>query len=356
MEKKNDDEFTFTWIIENFSMCHQPKGDYLRSPPFVSHSLPGFIWRILLYPQGNLNETYVAIFIRRDDDFLETCSLKLNIEGRDGNEKFIFRITEQTNVAAIEGTERWGSAEAFDRKSLFESLINDILIIKCTLQPVCEVYKKEVLSCRNEVLTDVVLRSGNSSFKVHKAILWARWPKLAEKLDAEETNEQVFDIESYTLNAMIDYVYTGKVDCRDSELLVKLHSAAAKYEFLKLQALPIAQKGRTRINVQKMSFEFSMGSLRSWPRHTIGGILYSQVFSVDICNSCKWHLNIVFNKTCIQKSMHCMQQYEPNYEISLYKLNDNESNPVFVRSKLSLDGKYVAEYEHLYETNKLGYV
>ncbi|KFM75739.1 Speckle-type POZ protein, partial [Stegodyphus mimosarum] len=342
MEEQAENKFTFIWIIENFSMFHQPKTRFLCSPEFALNCLPHMKWHIRLFPKGDLDQSYTAVYLKRIDDIPELCNMHFTVQGLDCREKSVFGPKGCTRV--FKGEFAWGYPTCCRRDFLFKSLINDVLIIKLTMNTVCESSDQEILpplAYKNGLFADVVLRANGAEFKVHKAILWARWPKLVEKLDAEGTCEHVFDMGSDVLEAILKYVYTGKLDCIESDLLAELYAACEKYELLNLQCLPVvAQKARTHINVRKISFEWPIKNFSSLPIHTV---LHCHLFSVNILKTCKWNLRLHVHEDALHGKM---------FDISLCKMYYPETKPIFVRSKVSFDGINFSENEHLFETEK----
>ncbi|XP_035224379.1 speckle-type POZ protein B-like [Stegodyphus dumicola] len=341
MEKQKDNTFRFTWIIENFSMCHQSKGQCLCSPSFVLDSLPGVKWLMQIYPKGDSAENYVAIYLVRDDDVPENCNIRFCIYGRKTNAKSIFSSYYYLkNIFSSKSS--WKFSTYLQGNSFLKSLINDIFIIECVMDPVYQTEQELLpeLSCGNELFADVELCAGDATYKVHKAILWARWPRLAEKLDSSESHEQIFDIAPNVLEAMVKYVYTGKIDCLRSKILPKLYEAAAKYELPILKCVHVvAQKVKTHINTNKITFECPIQNTSSFPT---GTLLYSHEFSVDVLKSCKWNL------TC-----HIPEhsKYARNFYICIRSLGDREHRPIFVRSRICFDVRN-SENEHLFQTDE----
>ncbi|XP_035222827.1 speckle-type POZ protein-like [Stegodyphus dumicola] len=185
MEKQDDDKFTFTWTIENFSMCHHSKVECLFSPEFALNSLPGMKWIIQLYPRGVLDEDCIIFFLSRTDNILENCKISYRFEVLDCIEKLFFSLDEETSIFECK---LFSNPHCLQRKLPFPSLVNDILIIKCTLKPVCEPNEEAGMFpvlYENRLFTDVVLRTNDSAFKVHKGILYARCSKLVETLEAK---------------------------------------------------------------------------------------------------------------------------------------------------------------------------
>ncbi|KFM68116.1 hypothetical protein X975_16910, partial [Stegodyphus mimosarum] len=119
-------------------------------------------------------------------------------------------------------------------------------------------------------------------------MLWARWPKLAEKLNIEGTCEQVLDIPSNVLDALIQYIYTGKIECKESKLPSEAYAAAVEYGLPSLCSMPVLiQKAQTRISTEKVSFQWPIENFPSLPNNTV---LHSPVFTVGFHPSCIWNL------------------------------------------------------------------
>ncbi|XP_055952083.1 speckle-type POZ protein-like isoform X4 [Argiope bruennichi] len=60
------EEFILEWKIKNFNYCWQKKGDYLKSPSFVSDALEGTKWNLVLFPRGRTDGNYISLNLRRD--------------------------------------------------------------------------------------------------------------------------------------------------------------------------------------------------------------------------------------------------------------------------------------------------
>ncbi|KFM68819.1 Speckle-type POZ protein B, partial [Stegodyphus mimosarum] len=341
MEIETEDKFAFTWVIENFSLCHHSKGELLFSPVFTLNALPRMKWFIAIYPKGFRNEDYISVFVARADDVSEACSMECFIQGLDCNERLIFSCNVSLSKFHKNGS--WGRSCFFKRKLLFRSLIKDILIIKCSLKPVLEANALEIMSqisYKNGLFTDVVLHTHDAVFNVHKAILWARWPKLIKELNKKTTQEINFDIPSNVLESMIKYVYTGKTDFLGYELFEKLSTAAVTYGLPNLSSIPtISKKCRTRINVVQISFEWPV---ENFSNMSINTILYN-AFIVEMPKPCRW---------CLQLYIRENDKKDRIFEISIIKPNYFESKPIFVKSKISFDVTNCFENDHLFEKDK----
>ncbi|XP_035207539.1 TD and POZ domain-containing protein 3-like [Stegodyphus dumicola] len=336
MEEEPDDTFTFTWIIENFSMCYHPKRKYICSPKFAMHTLPGVEWNIKLYPQGTSDENYTDVYLVKDNT-PEDIFIYCTIEMLDSNEKSIFR---HTDVTAAYQTIVYCRKE---RKSLLESLINDNLLIRVSFLTRCGLWDSEILPslCHKNVFedrfADVVLRAGDAIFKVHKALLWARWPKVVEKMEAEQTSHRDLDMQSDVLEAIIGYLYTGKINFKESELLAAdISSAASEYEISTLNSTPVvAQKARTFVNAEKISFEWPIANFSRLP---VGTLLRSRLFTVRNLASCGW--NLILN---IYESPSSVRVFG----VSICKTYEREFKPIFVTTKIRCN------WFNYFETSKL---
>ncbi|KFM68823.1 Speckle-type POZ protein B, partial [Stegodyphus mimosarum] len=343
MEKQDGNacEFEYNWVIENFHISLFLLEKSFRSPNFVLDSLPGTSWYIecgiASFHMGN----FVTFSLKQADHVLEACTINYDIQGLNRDRKLCFR---KKNV--IESRSPDNSFEVlptYINCSIFNSLTDDILIIKFVLKRV-RIHDFEEFfpqfSYENILFTDTELRSNDENIKVHKAILWARWPKLAETVDAEGISHTILDFKPGVLETLIKYVYTGKLDYSKHELLEDLYSAALKYELLSLISPSLSgQKVRTRINVEKTSFNWPIKNFSSLPVHTI---LHSQMFIVNKLNFCGWYLAFQLREDAMHGRL---------IDISICKLCSQESEPVVVKCKISFEGKSY-ENEHLFVTDK----
>ncbi|XP_035222826.1 speckle-type POZ protein-like [Stegodyphus dumicola] len=361
MEKQRDDVFTFTWVVENFSMCHESTGEFFYSPDFALNSLPGMKWYIRLYPRDFTKENCTVISLFRDDNILENCKVSYRFQIVDCKGKSVFDSREQiyvfTKLTSVAGLR-------VEKSCLFQALKSDILTIKCVLKPVIEANEQGTLPplpYTSGMYTDVVLRAECEVFKVQKAILWARWPKMTEKFETKQTSEEVLGVKSEVLDAIIKYAYTGKIDFKGYEFLIQLpeaatkcemptlkfigyefltelSDAAAKYEFLTLISMPVVgQKCRTHVDMQRISFQWPIENFSILPVNTT---LNSNVFAVNNVKSCKWKL--VF---CLREDTKSSRKFD----ITLCKVYCNKMERVFVRCKLSFDKSDSSANERLFE-------
>ncbi|XP_035225797.1 protein roadkill-like [Stegodyphus dumicola] len=334
MEKCSEDKFTFTWILENFSMCHHPKRPFFCSPEFTLSSLPGMKWFIRVCTQSNGNE---GVFLGRTDVVSENCQIEYCIEVLDCNEKVIGTVTNATKTFAA----KCGWNHDLHTNCLVENSKSDILALKCTLKPVRETNELDILPplpYKNDFYADVVLRAGGAAFRVHKAILWARWPELAKELDETVTCEKVLSVSPNVLEAIIKYIYTGRMDFNGYEFYNQLTAAAERYKLRNINTdlLIVSQKYRICFDSKKISFEWPIPNFT----HLAVNTTLNYVFTVQTFNYCKWVLRFhVSEKVGNVKIFH----------ISLCRVHDDQYRPILVRSKISSEHSGCSLNKHLFE-------
>jgi hypothetical protein len=84
-----------------------------------------------------------------------------------------------------------------------------------------------------DILTDLVLRSGSTSIKVHKCVLAAKsnyfkaclTSPMIERASGSTEPLMLNNICEYSLQAVIDYIYTGHIDLNDGNYLQILDAA-----------------------------------------------------------------------------------------------------------------------------------
>ncbi|XP_035217608.1 speckle-type POZ protein B-like [Stegodyphus dumicola] len=335
MEEQDHDsyEFAFTWTIEDFIMW-SPFLGVLRSPRFVLNSLPDIRWYIELN-FSQLQESYIAFLSLGRSSFIPSpCTVTCEVQALDRDETLIYESKEPFVLFPY--------ALKFDGVCRIEghrlmSLASNILIIKCILKAVWQKDYEELLpqiSYETGLLTDVVLHAGGAVFRVHKAMLWARWPKLAELFDTKASSELFLDMKANVLETVLQFIYTGKVDFNSPELLGELYEAAARYGISGLNPVIILeQKARTRVYVLKTSFKWPIKNFSSLPINTE---LRSHLFTVGKLKSCRFYLTLHILEDVMHNRM---------FSISLCKIREENFKPIFVKSKISFDeSSFQSEY------------
>ncbi|KFM75153.1 Speckle-type POZ protein-like B, partial [Stegodyphus mimosarum] len=335
MDKPVENEFTFTWIIKNFSMYH----DSVESSYFSWKNVPPCDWFVRLKAFGS-DKDYVDVFLCDWLDNEDKSQICYRLEALDCNEKIIFSVEKPKGKEA---------QNHLERKFLLRSLINDILILKFTFNRDSEINPQDLLPplpYKNGLFSDVVLRAPGAEFKVHKAILWARWPKLVEKLNAEEIPEIVLDIESNVLEAIVKYVYTGSMDFSGYEFHAQVSVAAIKYELPHpICASSVSITCQTQKDVQNILFEWP---IKNFSTLSINTVVHSQVFTVDHDNSSEWYLILhVSEDTSLGRA----------FEISVCRVREAveqaSGDNIFVRSKIAFEESGSLENEHIFEKDEI---
>ncbi|XP_035220456.1 speckle-type POZ protein B-like [Stegodyphus dumicola] len=311
----------------------------LRSSLFVLKSLAGIKWRIELYPFENS----VATYLIREDDIAEACKVSFSFQKLDCNGEEIPGILQVPIMTHIFSKNGRHFVQCMKINLILRSLINDILVIKCIFKPIFQTLDQEIhssLPYKTGLFTDVVLRAHDREFKVHKAMLWTRWPQLAKKLDDEMSFEQDFYIESSILEAMIHYVYTGRVNSSEYEFCKELYVIAARYGLRILNTTPgTIETCETRINAEKITF---LWPIEDFSRLTADTQLYHE-FKRDIPQSSKWTLRV---------SIREKTETEQIFSIFVCRTSDYEFKPSFIRTKVSFDDSHTSENEHLFKKDE----
>lgn len=96
----------------------------------------------------------------------------------------------------------------------------------------------------NGNVSDIILKVEGQEFKAHKCILAARSPVFLAMMvhETKEKNTGVVDIEDVypeTLSDFLSYLYTGSTGSVTSQNVVKLYTAADKYQVYELKKVCI---------------------------------------------------------------------------------------------------------------------
>ena len=286
--KRTLHSFSHMWIVENFSSYLEDPEPIicLSSSPFspVSGVSAGTHWRLVCYPKGNYgaSSNYMSIFLeyikgehdikakaeyslvnrkceltemRKDAQFsvykcgnsrgfinyvkYETLTLLENDTLDDDKLKIYVRITIMDDAITEETKyQEFDDAESinFTTRGL-EGLVRDFSQLLLHSPPKMSDIKIKIISSH---LHD----SDGSSviFNAHKLVLAARSPVFAAMFSSrtlENTTNviEINDLRSETIQSMLEYIYTGKVnDIKRST--VELYRCADKYQLedLRLQA------------------------------------------------------------------------------------------------------------------------
>ncbi|KFM77845.1 Speckle-type POZ protein B, partial [Stegodyphus mimosarum] len=341
-------KYEFTWTIENFSMCHHSTGLSLRSPTFMLSALPGMVWCLNIYPRGEKSKECIDVLIMRCDNLPRKCEIEYSVCTMDKDGKTIQKKEKEKRT--FEAGEGWGCSSFFERKRHLND--KDNLVVNCTLclLQVCDDNDQENLHhdfirfYDNGLFTDITLRTKDTSFRVHKCLLSIRWPALVEKLEKKKTDEEYFDVSISALEAMIYYIYSGNLECQNSQLTAEVFAAAVKYELTNLKCnlcLPVTNfKARTRINAEEMFFEWKIPTLSTLSNKTS---IHSDVFSVNLLKFHGWKLIVCLGSHSSESTC---------FSILLCRVYGDNLKPIFVKSRIFCGSHFDIQSEHLFQADK----
>ncbi|GFW29434.1 TD and POZ domain-containing protein 5 [Trichonephila clavipes] len=71
----NENVFTFTWVIENFTYCWQKNGERIMSPEFSSNAIVESCWRLELYPKGSGDNSkdFLSFYLYKATGITNSC-------------------------------------------------------------------------------------------------------------------------------------------------------------------------------------------------------------------------------------------------------------------------------------------
>ncbi|GFY66578.1 TD and POZ domain-containing protein 3 [Trichonephila inaurata madagascariensis] len=218
---------------------------------------------LILYGNGfnDRVKDYISLWLKKsssDEILLQfTCEI-IDLKGKTIRKK---SIKERLNIESHLG---WIT---FCRRSFLidnsnNILINDILILKCTLEifedraiPNAEAEDEDELEYKtlsemaqnmkqllqDDNFCDVTFKIGSKFFKAHKALLSARsraFRTIFESPLAMGSEEiEISDISEETLNEMLYFIYSGEVGYIHLKNAMELYYAADKYELDSLKII-----------------------------------------------------------------------------------------------------------------------
>ncbi|GFT01640.1 TD and POZ domain-containing protein 3 [Nephila pilipes] len=138
-EKKN---FSFTWVIENFSYCWQKKDEEIRSPAFIVETMAKTKWRLILYPKGldedDVQEDFISFYLERQEDSKGPANFTIFYEfsfvGADGS----LLVSTELLENSFQKNDKHGCKKFVKRSEVFrirrkDFLSEDVLIARCRL-------------------------------------------------------------------------------------------------------------------------------------------------------------------------------------------------------------------------------
>lgn len=250
-----DQKYDFTWTIPDFSLCKEKPGEMLYSPVFP-RGCSKLKWRLAAYPKGfdAEREDFLALVIIPAAENETTVRAKYKISIVDGeNEKYSLQDEEISDRGSwlymgflkYVGLGMLGSSGYLPDDNLtvlceltiegysVTGYSNDFLVepAECTLSQDFDSFLGK------QEFGDLTLTVCGKKVLVHKAILAARSPVFADKLETCNQNRlDITDIGYEELREMVHYMYTGRSRNAD-RLSVTLLEAADKYGLIGLKRI-----------------------------------------------------------------------------------------------------------------------
>ncbi|KAF8771301.1 TD and POZ domain-containing protein 5 [Argiope bruennichi] len=137
------EEFILEWKIKNFNYCWQKKGDYLRSPSFVSDALEGTKWNLVLFPRGRTDGNYISLNLRRDLN-CNGPNIRISIEIELSSVSWVTFKSDHTmrSSATFSKGSGFGFPRFQKRKDIF-MLNKDIFLPEDTLIICCKMWRSD---------------------------------------------------------------------------------------------------------------------------------------------------------------------------------------------------------------------
>ncbi|CAL1290838.1 unnamed protein product [Larinioides sclopetarius] len=355
------EDFKFIWKIENYNFLPSQRGKALKSPLFnVNLSISTFLE---LYPKGDIldpDQESIIICLKNCTKLPHTyvnCDLVLSGESS-SCEKFAKFSTGKVHDCA-----KWRFKRLKEKPGIFrfDEKVDDFA--KATLIVTCQFSQKDFVMSKGSAapliekdvdllskdmekmyiskeFNDLTLCSGTENFPIHKAVLYARVPKLLSELQDgadDESSKVVSNLDSSTLRILLSYVYSGKLDASIENIPSSLYKAADAYELTdlkqKLCSFPNEVTARTCIKVDRNEFIWPIPDPKILEQHKK---LYSPSFTGGIIPGSDLKLSCYLSSSSEGKD---------TLEICIHRLFPNKDNPIFVKCKFSVNNlSRVAEH------------
>lgn len=310
----------FVWKIENFSVCfHQPYTK-ICSPLFKTGSMSSTAWSMELHPVG-YRKQYIGLFLRQTtndkSDYYAVGSF--SVLNNWGQKDFIFPFQHLFNER-----HRLLGAYSFADKILLERykfnlMKDDILTLICDvkvtrteddmylaitnspqLNPFVDLphsspdsLSKDLLELYSSQLhSDLILKVGDESLQVHKAILCARSPVFTTMLSydmKEKLNSCIVisDFDPQVVKLMVSFMYSGKLDCTDPEVVMQLYHASVMYGLQDLRKV-CAKLMVSSLSVSTVVDMLRLGEMYQDEELTKNGEIFFQTNSSKVLENSKW--------------------------------------------------------------------
>lgn len=350
----------FTWRIENFSsyLALLKPGDHIKSE-FYADDKCGTKWVVYIYPKGNLNYAeFVSVHLMPiSQTGVDPVGTKLKCE--------VSILDRDSRVWCRKETDQdFGQLVyvCFDdfarREKILEEearvLPGNILTIACHISA----YNERILELRsqNEVETpqeglenlsndlkrlldsgkfsDVVLKVGDELIPSHKAILCARSPVFKELIlhVPSEGSISITDVDKSTIDALLTFMYSGKIDVKSALSSLALYNAAKQYGVQDLSSVLEPRKifTTTQAETKRCTFTWRLSNFRSI-KEKCGPVVHSDKFYTE-SPSVSWNLSLRFHRG--------RRNANENIGIYLHRTwGVSDKRPVFVEFSLHLVDK-----------------
>lgn len=261
-----------TWIIDDYSLRVDERGQSISSPIFHGESNNEVKWVLHLFPFGVNgvigNSPTVFVDLRSCNSKEIHALYKISILNTLSKHIIsyktpaarIFRpgfISEHNNFA-ISRNFMANPEYGIDPEDTLIVHFKITVVEKLTIpEPQCTLHSDLGTSLEDQMFSDVILcAKDGKEFKAHKVILSARSPvfkaMFSHNMEENRSNRvEITDIDHEILQEMLRYIYTGEAP-RLEEFASELIFAADKYALECLKCMCIKELYYTRINIDNV--------------------------------------------------------------------------------------------------------
>lgn len=300
--------YSFTWTIENIIVCPLRPGEKLCSPPFIAEKLENTQWRLVLYPRGTKNLKYMSLFLQRQAG--SAVVKEIIVDFKLSTDSFVprFRFLKVCRNICFRENELAGFSEFARLKVLHlleDSSPTGIFTIRCELSASDGRSRDSTWNKRTDLKSlsqniqsmyerklhyDIILRCENLEFCAHKAVLASRSSKLIRDLELESDFESVSvitkDISTISapiLKAILNFLYSGKVDISANISTQDIFAVAEQYELRDLiQKMLVSPKAFQARTVMKVEHKFLLWDVRITTRNQSDALSYIRILSCEM--------------------------------------------------------------------------
>ncbi|XP_023318721.1 speckle-type POZ protein-like [Trichogramma pretiosum] len=250
-------ECIYTWTIENYRLIKFKVGEVLESPKFGVGSDDKKYFQLLLYPEGARTEDagYISLFLKpvidpKNKPLGLVCRWTVSaINGEEvikkstlchdfaGNQNFLGygcpKFLKVENIDQLISSQNTITFHCeLEILGVFESSLNSDIM--CSEDETIDTIKFD-FSFDNEKLSDVKLIVEEEEIPAHKIILAAVSPVFRvmftnDTLENKENLVKITDTNKNIVKEMLRFIYTGKIDVIETDMIIELLVAADKYK------------------------------------------------------------------------------------------------------------------------------